>query len=209
MTRFNVYAKRANEIAKANFEKFTKAEKACKKAEKTYEGLRPDTTALERAKCRIALEDARETYTKAKRDFADSSREFDNIRKELITALDNAYSVDPAKLDNNTLELLKSGILSGREYIKLLKEAQAADNVTMVRLIGKYAGDAAKTRSEKYGNDSDTASMRIAEHESRSFTGGDRLEAYDTMTSIYNRCIKNPLMIDHWDELVSSTVENF
>ena len=100
--------------------------------------------------------------------------------------------------------------MTGSEYTKLLEQAKAASNATMVRMIGKYAGDAAKARGESHGmNDREATALRMAEYNSRSYTGGDRLQAFDNMVELYHRCTNNPAMIDHWDEFTAETVENF
>lgn len=216
MSRFNSYARRVDEIAKAAFEAYRTAEKAYKDAEaKTKQNPqhRAGYTAEYEARAARAhanyLEKQQE-YLAAKRAFADAVTQFTPIRAELAAAIDDAYTVDPADLDTATLELLKSGIMTGSEYNKLLQGAKAANNPTMVRMIGKYAGEAAKARAESHGqNDPDAKVLRLVDYESRAFTGGDRLEAFDNMVSLYDRCVKNPRMIDHWDELLADTMERF
>ena len=132
------------------------------------------------------------------------------MRGELAAEIESAYSVDPAQLDNNTLELLKSGILSGSEYAKLLNAAQAAGNPTMVRLIGKYAQDAADAAATKYGqSDRAAAELRAVAYQSKANTGSAHLEAFDYLADVYRRCTNNPAMIGHWDELTAEAVQNF
>ena len=105
---------------------------------------------------------------------------------------------------------MKSGIMNAGEYSKLLEQAKAANNPTMVRMIGKYAADAAKARGESHGmNDREAQALRMAEYNSRTYTGGDRLQAFDNMVELYHRCTNNPGMIDHWGEFTAETVENF
>lgn len=216
MSRFNSYARKLDEQAKAAFKAYRDAEAAYKKAEakaKAYPQRNGFVNADYAAKCARAQADfleAKQAYETARRTFRDSDTQFNAMRKELAAAIDDAYSADPAQLDSNTLELLKSGILTGSEYTKLLEQAKAASNATMVRMIGKYAGDAAKARGESHGmNDREAQALRVAEYNSRSYTGGDRLEAFDNMVSLYHRCTNNPGMIDHWDEFTAETVENF
>lgn len=216
MTRFNDYAKRLDKIAREAFEAYRKAEKAYKDAEakaRQYPKRNGFVDAQYVAKSACAQADflaAKEAYNSAKRAFADTATQFTPIRKELAAAIDDAYSADPSALDMATLELLKSGILTGAEYVKLLRGAQDANNPTMVRLIGHYAGEAAQARAESHGmHDPDVSAMRIAQNESRTYTGGDRLEAFDNMVSLYERCIRNPSMIDHWDRFTAETVEKF
>jgi hypothetical protein len=217
MSRFNKYARKADEIAKAAFDEYRKTEAAYKKAEEQARqypqrnGVPVDAEYLAKsARAQADLIEAREAFRHAKRVFADHASEFRTIRRELASEIDEAYRADPAQLDGNTLELLKSGILNGREYNHLLEQAKAAGNPTMARLIGKYAGDAAKARGQKYGaDDREVREMLIAEVNSRFFTGEDRLQAFDNMTEIYNRCVNNPGMIDHWSELTAETVDSF
>ena len=216
MSKFNSYAKKLDEQARAAFKAYRDAEAAYKKAEakaKEYPQRNGFVNADYAAKCARAQADfleAKQAYETARRTFRDSDTQFNAMRKELAAAIDDAYSADPAQLDSNTLELLKSGILTGSEYTKLLEQAKAASNATMVRMIGKYAGDAAKARGESHGmNDREAQALRVAEYNSRSYTGGDRLQAFDNMVELYHRCTNNPAMIDHWDEFTAETVENF
>lgn len=216
MSKFNSYAKKVDEMAKAAFEAYRKAEAAYKKAEEKAreypqrQGMVNADYAAKSARAQADFLEAKAAFEAAKRTFRDSDRQFDGMRKELAAAIEDAYSVDPAALDSATLELLKSGIMNAGEYTKLLEQAKAANNPTMVRMIGKYAADAAKARGESHGmNDREAQALRMAEYNSRTYTGGDRLEAFDNMVSLYHRCTNNPGMIDHWGEFTAETVENF
>lgn len=216
MSKFNSYAKKLDEQARAAFKAYRDAEAAYKKAEqraKEYpqrNGFVDAQYAAKSARAQADFLEAKQAYDTARRAFRDSDRQFDGMRKELAAAIDDAYSADPAQLDTATLELLKSGILNAGEYAKLLEQAKAASNPTMVRMIGRYAGEAAKARGESHGmNDREAQALRVAEYNSRSYTGGDRLQAFDNMVELYHRCTNNPGMIDHWDEFTAETVENF
>lgn len=216
MSKFYRYAEELNEIAKAAFDMYNKAEAACNKAKAEYEGfargrnMSDPKNIAKYARLQADYYEAQDALRKAKMEFADTGNRFNSMRVELAAALDEAYGVDPAALDNNTLELLKSGIMNGREYTKLLHEAMNKTNPTMVRMIGKYAADEAKARAEKNGqSDPEAKAMRLVSAESRNYTGGDRLEAFDNMIDLFNRCAKNPRMIDHWERFTAEIVENF
>ena len=213
MSRFNDYAKKLDEQAKAAFKAYRDAEAAYKRAEakaKEYpqrNGFVNADYAAKSARAQADFLEAKEAYRKAKSVFAEHETEFKAIRSELAAEIESAYSVDPAQLDNNTLELLKSGILTGSEYAKLLNAAQAAGNPTMVRLIGKYAQDAA---AAKYGqSDRAAAELRAIAYQSKTNTGSAHLDAFDYMADVFHRCTNNPGMIDHWDELTAQAVQNF
>ena len=216
MSKFNSYAKKLDEQARAAFKAYRDAEAAYKKAEQKAReypqrnGMVNADYAAKSARAQADFLEAKQAYETARRTFRESDTQFNAMRRELAAAIDNAYSADPAQLDTATLELLKSGILTGSEYAKLLEQAKAASNPTMVRMIGRYAGEAAKARGESHGmNDREATALRMAEYNSRSYTGGDRLQAFDNMVELYHRCTNNPAMIDHWDEFTAETVENF
>ena len=216
MSKFNSYAKKLDEQARAAFKAYRDAEAAYKKAEQKAReypqrnGMVNADYAAKSARAQADFLEAKQAYETARRTFRESDTQFNAMRRELAAAIDDAYSADPAQLDTATLELLKSGILTGSEYAKLLEQAKAASNPTMVRMIGRYAGEAAKARGESHGmNDREATALRMAEYNSRSYTGGDRLQAFDNMVELYHRCTNNPAMIDQWDEFKAETVENF
>ncbi len=216
MSKFNGYAKKLDEQARAAFKAYRDAEAAYKKAEQKAReypqrnGMVNADYAAKSARAQADFLEAKQAYETARRTFRESDTQFNAMRRELAAAIDDAYSADPAQLDTATLELLKSGILTGSEYAKLLEQAKAASNPTMVRMIGRYAGEAAKARGESHGmNDREATALRMAEYNSRSYTGGDRLQAFDNMVELYHRCTNNPAMIDHWDRFTAETVENF
>ena len=216
MSKFNGYAKKLDEQARAAFKAYRDAEAAYKKAEQKAReypqrnGMVNADYAAKSARAQADFLEAKQAYETARRTFRESDTQFNAMRRELAAAIDDAYSADPAQLDTATLELLKSGILTGSEYAKLLEQAKAASNPTMVRMIGRYAGEAAKARGESHGmNDREATALRMAEYNSRSYTGGDRLQAFDNMVELYHRCTNNPAMIDHWDRFTAETIEKF
>ena len=216
MSKFNHYVKKVDEIAKAAFEEYRKAEAAYKKAEQQRneypqrQGMVNAEYAAKSARAQADYLEAKAAFDAAKRAFASHTSEIQAMRKDLAADLEKEYSVNPAALDSNTLELIKSGIMNAGEYMRLLKEAQAAGNHTMARMIGKYAADAAEARGSKYGqNDNEARNLRLVDYEAKANTGNDRLQAFDNMASLYDRCVNNPGMIDHWGEFTAETVENF
>lgn len=211
MSRFNTYAKRADAIAKTAFDEYRKAESNYKTAEanaRQYprrKGIVDADYAAKSARAHADLVEAKSAFDEAKRKFSNHRSEFVNIRTELAREVEKAYSIDAEQLDNKTLEILKSGILTGKDYSRLLTEAQTAGNPTMARLIGKYAGDAADAAK----SDSERQTLRVVEYQSRSITGDSHLQAFDYLTDVFTRSANNPAMIDKWDELTADTVENF
>lgn len=89
---------------------------------------------------------AKEAYLTAEQTFKDSMGELRKKTDEKVAAVRDQllehsrafYRADSSKLDNNTLVLLESGILTDNEVESLARKFR--NNVTMVRMIGRYSG---------------------------------------------------------------------
>lgn len=216
MSKFNEYARRLDEIAKNAFKEYTEAADRLKKAEAAAREYPPQHGFVDaaymakKARAEANLLEAKQGVQAAKRALDSHTSEIAALRRELATALEDSYSADPAALDTATLELLKSGILNAGEYERLLHGAQAANNPTMTRIIGRYAQDAAEAQAASYGQSDDTARrLRNVSYASRQSTGSDCLKAFDAMADVYSRTANNPAMIPHWSSLTAETVESF
>lgn len=214
MSKFNKYAKRADEIVKAAFEEYRNAAAAHIDAEEQVsklkdqqksDGASPQLSA-KIARAEADLIEAKAAYRNAPRELEKRMRDLEKIRKELEAELAEALSADPAQLDTNTLELMKSGILTASEYAKLLDAAQNAGNPTMTRLIGKYAADAAKAYRP---GDEEARVLNVVVARSRQDNGSEYLKAFDYMVDVYGRAVRNPAMIAMWEELTANVVEAF
>lgn len=216
MSKFNKYARQADEAAKAAFKEYREAEAAYREAQKKVEsypknfnGVMPQYQA-EHARAQADFYEKRDAYTAARNKFTNSKALFADIRKDLEADIEGIYKADPASMDSNTLELMKSGILTGSEYADLLEKAQDAENYTMVRLIGKYARDAAQARGDRFGqNDSEARLLRMVDETSRASDGSVYLDTFDQIVSVYDRCTNNTGLIDKWDGLVGDAVAEF
>ena len=212
MSKFNNYARKLNEIANATFEEYRRAEAAVKSAESRYNayprrnGADPAYMARS-ARAEADLAEARNAFEQVRRHlFDDKRREINAIRAELVTALGNEYAADPSKVDMQTLELMRSGIMSADEYNRLIDSATAAGNHTMVRLLAQSAADMA----EKSKSDSDTArNYRIVAQKGNGMDGREYLQAFDFMSDTFNRCERNFALTKKWDELTAPVVESF
>lgn len=214
MSRFNEYARKADAYAKAVFEEYTAAESKLKAAESKRNAF-PHKNGLgyeyaaKSARFEAEYQEAKAEYEKLRREMRDYKADgLKPIRKELESAIADAFAANPEHLDAATVELLKSGILSADEHNRLMSKATADDNPTMVRLIAKYAKD----RADQADADSNTEAaraFRAVAYNGNSVNGNSYLEAFDVMTSCFNRCMNNTALISHWDELTAETVENF
>ena len=209
MSKFNTFARRLDAHAREVFAKREELEAAYNKAERASKEARASGNPIAIARADADLleaKNARDSMRRALRD--DSGAEIANIRKELAAELDGAFAADPADLDTATLELLKSGILTAAEYSRLMDSAAEAGNATMCRMIGQYAKTRSDEETAKRNPDTAREFARIA-HRGR-MTGADAyLANFDTLTEVYNRAVKNPALVPHWDELTGEMVEGF
>lgn len=215
MSKFNHYATELRALAMNSFAEFDKVKKAYEAAKEKRDNTKPrmGADAISNAKAARAeaeYKEAEAIYREAKRKFGESERAtLAQMRKKLAQAVDDEFSADPAALDANTLELLKSGILRPSEYGRFLNDAKNKGNHTMARLIGQYALDAAAKEAEKNGEYSEVANdLRVIGYQGKQTGAHEILKGFDVLTDIYNRCTRNPAMISQFDELAAPIIEN-
>ena len=150
MSKFSSYARKMNEIANATFTEYREKSDAVKSAESKYNayprrnGADPSYMAKS-ARAEADLAEARAQFEHCRRHlFEEQRRDIAVIRAELVEALNKEYAADPSQVDMQTLELLRSGIMSADEYSRLIDAAASNGNHTMVRLIAKNAADMAE-----------------------------------------------------------------
>lgn len=210
MSKFNDYGKQVNAIAKEAFKKYREAEAAYKRAEdqqRKYpqrQGIVDAEYAAKAARAFADFTQAKADMKRAKEEFSAHNAEIAALRKQLAADLDAHYAADPAALDNNTLELLKSGVLKTSEYRRMMDQAQNSGNHTMARMIAKYAGDAAKQYND---NDTRSRELRAISYMANNNNGANTLAAFDLMADVYSRATNNPYMIDSWDSLTGEVAE--
>ena len=214
MSRFNSYAKRLDEMAKAALNEHKAKAEAYKAAmdkessfPKNMKGILPKYAA-DHAVARQKMLEARDEYQNSKKHLEEVRRELLGLRKELAADIDAAYSADPTKIDANVLELLRSGILTPREYNKLIDDAHAAENPTLARVIGRYADEAAQVADNN--NDRTKANeLRVAARKARANNGSSSLDTFDSLISLYDRCTTSGSLISKWDEIAGEAIDNF
>ena len=212
MSKYQEHFRKANTTAKAAFTEYRKAEKAYQDAEAMYRqyperlGFTDAEYAAKSARAKANYLEAKEALTAAKRTFAGHADEMTGIRKALAADIAAANIASPDSMDMPTIELLKSGILTGNEYMNLLQKY--AENPTMTRIIGKYAHDAAEARGRNPG-DKEATTMRMAEYQARTNTGEEVLQNFDVVCDAFTRSVNNPAMIDHWDSLTGEIMQAY
>ena len=211
MGKFYNYAQRMNEIAHATFAEYQEKSDAVKSAESRHNayprrsGADPSYMAKS-ARAEADLAEARAQFEHCRRHlFEERQRDVAVIRAELVEALNKEYAADPSKVDMQTLELLRSGIMSADEYGRLIDAAASSGNHTMVRLIAKSAADMAEKAT-----DTDVArSYRLVSHRGKGNDSNEYLQAFDFLADTFNRCERNFALSTKWDELTAPVVESF
>lgn len=216
MSRFNDYAKRADAAAKAAFKEYREAERAYREAEKKVNSIPKGTNGVlpkyqaDHARAQADFYEKRDAYKAAHNKFINSENVLAGIRRELAAEINEAYAADPAAMDSNTIELLKSGVLNADEYVRMFEKAENEGNHTMARMIGKYADDAAAAITDRNGrNDPNALLLRRVAHAGKANDGREYLEAFDSIANVYHRCTRNGALIDSWDDLVGEVVSDF
>lgn len=216
MSKFNNYARKLDQMARETFAALVTAKEALTKAEaekRAYPrsgGLVSGDYAIKSAKAETAYLEAEKQYKAARENAAEKVDSLRRMRAELQREIDDNYSVNPAALDTNSMELLKSGIMKAGDYSRMYDAAKNADNITMLRMIGKYAKEAAELEIQNGGKYSeDVRILHGVAHAAQQSGGGDTLAAFDYLTDAFTRCTRNTAMIPRWDELTADKVENF
>jgi len=216
MSKFSSYATRVDKIAQDIFAEYVAAENTLKEAEAVcrkypqHRGVVDYEYAAKSARAQADLMDAKNKLKQVQERMAAHNSDIAAIRQELAKALKDEYAAKPSDIDPGVLELLKTGVLRSDEYAKLMHDAQEADNVTMSRLISRYAADAAEEISKKYGQrDQKAMELRAVAHQGNSDDVGAKLGMFDAIAETYQRTVNNVGMINYWNELVGPVIESF
>ena len=214
MGEFQEYGKRMNDIAKAAIQQYQaalskvqKAEDAYKKASDPYKD--PTRSDYEHqayiARTKADLLDAQNGLRTAKTVMLTEVDSIKAVGKELQKAVSDRFTADGSQVDSGTLELLKSGILKAHEYISLYDRAKKAGNNTMMRIIGKYAGEGAANAPTAELE----RQMRMIAAAAGMATGGEYIDLYGAFLDVYSRTANNPAMIKRWDEITEPILQRF
>ena len=212
MSKFNSYARKINEIAHATFTEYREKSDAVKSAESKYRAYPwrdgADHSYLAKsARAKADLAEANAQFEHCRRHlFEEQQRDIAVIRAELVEALNKEYAADPKAVDMQTLELMRSGIMSADEYSRLIDAATSNGNHTMARMIAQSAADMA----ERTKGDADISrSYRLVSHRGKGLDGGEYLQAFDCLCRTFDRCERNFALSTKWDELTTPVVESF
>lgn len=213
MSKFNKYAKDLDAAFKSARTEYTAAVEKLQAAEQARHIAGADAMTRNLKE----LE-----YKAAEKDFwAASDRiwgQFNKTRQQLKNGLEAEIkannAANPDAIDNNALELLKSGIMTADDYYTLLDKYDG--NSTMLRLIGRFAQDAAENMT-----DDRTARAALFQIANECKNGQSSvMRTWDSLSQVATYCSGQAhgprvnyrhvvSMGKWWEQLAGETVENF
>lgn len=220
MSQYNHYAKDLDAAFKAARDEHAslvselskaKAELEHAKAWKPGEDKQEKETAIMRAT--VAYKDAENVLRNST-----AWESFNTKRRELRAALASELQansiVDPDAIDTAALKLLESGVMTAADYSAFAVKFD--NNSTMLRLIARYASEAAKNTE----NRAESANLNAIALDCRSGQGRT-LREWDNLSEIADRCSGQSItgarggadhianMAAHWEDVASATIAAF
>ena len=214
MSEFNHFAKDLDAAFKAARDEYAAAYNAVEQARKAMQDAGPD--ALKRQIATLQLQEAENKMrTEPARIWAAFDAKAADLRRALEKEVQASKCVDPTAVDSAGVELMKSGILTADDYYSLAEKYDG--NVTMLRLLSKYAADAATDAD----NRKDRVALTVLSQDCAKGTG-KILKEWDNMMTVANYCSgrggsgnRRPTpgvtlsMGEWWEQLSGEIVENF
>lgn len=214
MSEFNHFAKELDAAFRA-----ARSEYAAVYEELTKAKENASAAGLDAVKKQIATLQLQEAEKKMRQETGRIWSVFDAKAAELRSALEKEVQaskcVDPTAVDAAGVELMKSGILTPDDYYSLAEKYDG--NVTMLRLLSKYAADAATDAD----NRKDRVALTVLSQEYANGTG-KTLKAWDDLMATVNYCSgrggngskrQTPGVVERmgewWDQLSGEIIENF
>ena len=220
MSRYNNYAKSLDRAFKEARDEHTRLVSELSKAKAELESAktwRPNESKQEKE---TAIMRATVAYKDAENALRNSTawESFNAKRSELRAALAAELQansiVDPDAIDAAALKLLESGVMTSADYSTFAVKFD--NNGTMLRLIARYAGEAAKNTEDR----TEAATLNAIALACRSGQG-EGLARWDSLSEIADRCSGQSItgarggadhianMAAHWEDVASATIAAF
>ena len=219
MSEFNIYARKLDTAFKearseynTAFRALQEAQQASRDANAWTPGDSPEEKQARIDGAAVRLHDAEAAFSETRiRIWTDFKTTRRTIRAELEQAVRAANIANPDAIDNNALELMKTGVLSPADYSAFMERFDS--NPT--KLVGHYAAEAAKTTDSRR----EAAALNAIALDCQSGEGAV-MRAWDSISAISDSCgdgdgyrSKSPGVIvsmsEKWDDLAGEAVENF
>lgn len=213
-TKYNHFAKDLDAAFKAARDEYAAAYNAVEQTRKAMQDAGQD--ALKRQIATLQLQEAENKMrTETARIWAAFDAKAAELRGALASEVQASKCVDPTAVDAAGVELMKSGIMTADDYFTLA--AKYDGNTTMLRLLSKYAADAAADED----NRKDRAALITLSRDCANGTG-TTLRAWDDLMNVVNYCSGRGgsgnrrttpgvtlSMGEWWEQLSGEIIENF
>ena len=221
MSRYNNYAKSLDRAFKEARDEHTRLVSELSKAKAELESAktwRPNESKQEKE---TAIMRATVAYKDAENALRNSTawESFNAKRSELRAALAAELQansiVDPDAIDAAALKLLESGVMTSADYSAFAVKFD--NNGTMLRLIARYAGEAAKNTEDR----TEAANLNAVALACHGGQGRALLNEWDSLSEIADRCSGQSItgarggadhianMAAHWEDVASATIAAF
>lgn len=214
MSEFNHFAKELDAAFRAARDEYTAVYNELTKAKENA-----SAAGLDAVKKQIATLQLQEAETKMRTEAARIWAEFDakaaDLRRALEKEVQTSNLADPSAIDSNAVELMKTGVLTVDDYFSFADKY--SENMTMLRLIGHYAKEAADSADDR----KDKVALTVLAQDCAKGTG-KTLKAWDSMMTHANYCSgrggsgnRRPTpgvtlsMGEWWEQLSGEIIENF
>lgn len=217
MSKYNSYAKRLNDLfheTATAYKELTDTVEAAEQKAQQYPERHPGTLyEAEKLAARAAADAAKERFrTESHNLFERYEQGLAALNAEFESTVMRDQTANPADIDGNALELLKSGIMTVSDFDAML--AQYGENATMSRLIHKFADERRQTVTDTAERQQMAAIAARAKVSSDGASGSWR--ELVNAAKIYSGA-REPLrsgyvfsMQEHWDKPeLQETIEKF
>ena len=220
MSRYNSYARQLDTFFKEARDEHARLVSERNKAKDELESAKAWRPSESKQEKETAIMRATVAYKDAENALRNSTawESFNSKRSELRAALAAELQansiVDPDAIDTAALKLLESGVMTSAEYSAFAVKFD--NNGTMLRLIARYAGEAAKNTEDR----TEAATLNAIALACRSGQG-KALREWDNLSEIADRCSGQSLtgarggadhianMAAHWEDVASATIAAF
>lgn len=210
---YNIYARRLDEAFRAARDDYKNAYDRLQAAErKRGNGV---VGSPQRQRAELDYQDAQREFKSAeKRIWGEFNQLRSDLRRELVEVVDEAQTVNPDAVDENGLELLKSGIMTAKDFYTMEKKYDG--NPTMLRLLAKYAQETADNSDHE---STERGGLYMLAERCKDGQGAV-IRDWDALSKIADYCSGqahgkpgSPTYIlsmgQQWEQLSSEAVENF
>lgn len=193
----NEYIKKIDDAARDSLRRMATAQRGLKRAEKLMKDASGSHDERRVLNAKSYLLDAQEEVKKARKNAEAALDGLSGIRAEVVRKAVVASAMNPDDVDNNALEIMKSGICRPADFDFLARKYSG--NATMTRLIGKFAAEAAN--GEKDDPTARSAFFTVATRANEAVDPTAGTADVDLMLDVFKRCINNVNLIERYDEL--------